>query len=104
MVQQDHGNTARLADFPSPEYIPNSMGTGRDTAEKLGATRLEMIAQALKPFAEAADRIEEALGLQATDDRPVRSGSRLRLVDLRRARIALRLLKLEIHQRQRPQR
>ena len=55
--------------------------------EKLRRLQFEEIIKTLTPFAEAADRIEKALGNQALDNHPVRSGAELRLGDLRKARV-----------------
>jgi hypothetical protein len=50
----------------------------------------------LKPFADAADRIEAALGGATEDNRLVRSGAKVTLGDLRRARNALRGINMMI--------
>ncbi len=58
--------------------------------DRLRRVQYDELRKILKPFAEAADRIEAALGAREFDGRVVRSGARLTLGDLRRARHTLR--------------
>jgi hypothetical protein len=60
--------------------------------------------KALKPFGAAADRVEKALGGDALDSRPVRSGALLTLADLRRARVVLAQLQNELRRSRERQR
>ena len=62
------------------------------TMDRLRVVQFKEVAGTLRQFADAADRIEAALGKDAPDNRPVRSGARLTLADLRRARKALALM------------
>ena len=69
---------------------PVALTSKTPTGERIRRLQLDELRKVLKPFAEAADRIETALGTEAFDGRVVRSGARLTLGDLRRARHALR--------------
>jgi hypothetical protein len=64
------------------------------TYGRLRRVQYDELRKVLQPFADAADRIETALGVREFDNRLVRSGARLTLGDLRRARHALRGIEL----------
>src|SRR6185503_17794961 len=65
-------------------------------ADRLRRIQFDEVRKVLKTFADAADRIEAALGSRAEDNRFVRSGAKVTLGDLRRARNALRGLDMMV--------